>query len=334
MDRIKSLVEKEYGIKVDSIEKMKNVYKIQSSDEIFSLKKIKYEFPHFLFIISAMKHLENNEFDRILPFIETISGKAYVVLDDGFAYLNKWINARVSNYENPIEMAEAAVKLSELHLCSRGFEVKKTMKPRIGWMKWVETFNTRLDEIQDFKKRIEVKEERTFFDDTYYNSIEQGIRIGRAAIDMLERSRYKEVMEKEMTFKGFCHHDYAHHNILIDNNNDMHIIDFDYCILDTHLHDLCSLMIRVMKNEKWDIDTAKFIIESYSLKYKVKQEEIPIMAGFIMFPQELWQIGIQYYWENQKWDEDFFEKKLLKIIEDMEPRYDFAKELELLNYGG
>ena len=53
-----------------------------------------------------------------------------------------------------------------------------------------------------------------------------------------------------------------------------------------------------------------------------------------MFPQELWQIGIQYYWENQKWDEDFFEKKLLKIIEDMEPRYDFAKELELLNYGG
>lgn len=125
MDRIKSLVEKEYGIKVDSIEKMKNVYKIQSSDEIFSLKKIKYEFPHFLFIISAMKHLENNEFDRILPFIETISGKAYVVLDDGFAYLNKWINARVSNYENPIEVAEAAVKLSELHLCSRGFEVKK-----------------------------------------------------------------------------------------------------------------------------------------------------------------------------------------------------------------
>ena len=284
MDAIKELVEREYGIKVDAIEKMKNVYKIQSAEGIFSLKKIKYEFPHFLFIISAMKHLENNGFHRILPF-------------------------------------------------SRGFDVKETMKPRVGWLKWIETFNTRLDEIDDFKRRIEIKEKRTFFDEVYYKSIEQGIAIGRDAIAILERSNYKEVMEREMKLKGFCHHDYAHHNILIDNN-DMHIIDFDYCILDSHLHDLCSLMIRVMKNEKWDMDTAKFIMDSYSLNYKVQEEDLPIMAGFIMFPQELWQIGIQYYWENQKWEEDFFEKKLLKILEDMEPRYDFAREMEVLNYGG
>lgn len=334
MDAIKELVEREYGIKVDAIEKMKNVYKIQSAEGIFSLKKIKYEFPHFLFIISAMKHLENNGFHRILPFIKTISGKDYVVLDNGFGYLNKWINARVTNYENPIEIEAAAVKLSELHLCSRGFDVKETMKPRVGWLKWIETFNTRLDEIDDFKRRIEIKEKRTFFDEVYYKSIEQGIAIGRDAIAILERSNYKEVMEREMKLKGFCHHDYAHHNILIDNNNDMHIIDFDYCILDSHLHDLCSLMIRVMKNEKWDMDTAKFIMDSYSLNYKVQEEDLPIMAGFIMFPQELWQIGIQYYWENQKWEEDFFEKKLLKILEDIEPRYDFARELEVLNYGG
>lgn len=334
MDAIKELVEKEYGIKAYSVEKMKNVYKIKSKDEVFSLKKIKYEFPHFFFIISAMKHLENNNFNRILPFIKTTSGKDYVVLDDGFAYLNKWINARVSNYENPIEVSTAAVKLSEFHLCSQGFEVNDAMKPRIGWMKWIKTFNTRLDEIQDFKRRIELKKERTPFDNNYYESIKDGMDIGRAAISILEKSNYKEVMEREMKLNGFCHHDYAHHNILIDNNDDMHIIDFDYCILDTHLHDLCSLMIRVMKNEEWDMNTAKFIMDSYNLKYKIKKEDVPIMAGFIMFPQELWQIGIQYYWENQKWDEDFFEKKLLKIIEDMKPRYDFAKELELLNYGG
>lgn len=45
----------------------------------------------------------------------------------------------------------------------------------------------------------------------------------------------------------FCHHDYANHNILIDSENQIYIIDFDYCMLDTKLHDLASILIRVMK---------------------------------------------------------------------------------------
>lgn len=54
-------------------------------------------------------------------------------------------------------------------------------------------------------------------------------------------------MDKEVMKMGFCHHDYAHHNILVDDKNELNIIDFDYCILDSHLHDLASLLIRAMK---------------------------------------------------------------------------------------
>ena len=47
-------------------------------------------------------------------------------------------------------------------------------------------------------------------------------------------------MDKEF-LKRFCHHDFAHHNLLIDKQGEINVIDFDYCILDSHIHDLASL---------------------------------------------------------------------------------------------
>ena len=66
-------------------------------------------------------------------------------------------------------------------------------------------------------------------------------------------------MEKEVLKRSFCHHDYAHHNILVDTNKKINIIDFDYCMLDSHLHDLCSLLIRTMKDGKWEKEKADLI---------------------------------------------------------------------------
>lgn len=104
----------------------------------------------------------------------------------------------------------------------------------------------------------------------------------------------------------FCHHDYANHNILIDSENQIYIIDFDYCMLDTKLHDLASILIRVMKNGKWDLKSAELILNSYRKESYIDKESIPIIAAFMEFPQDYWQIGIQHYWEKQPWSEEFF----------------------------
>ena len=63
---IKNLVEEKYSINVQSVEKIKNVYKIiDNSNSKFCLKVIGYEYPHFYFIISAMEHLKNNNYKNI-----------------------------------------------------------------------------------------------------------------------------------------------------------------------------------------------------------------------------------------------------------------------------
>ncbi|MGM9973142.1 MAG: phosphotransferase, partial [Clostridiaceae bacterium] len=133
---------------------------------------------------------------------------------------------------------------------------------------------------------------------------------------------------------GFCHHDFAHHNILIVDQGKVKIIDFDYCILDSNLHDLSSLLLRAMKNGRWEIEKSELILNSYGEEKTIRQEQIPIMAAFMEFPQDYWQIGIQYYWEQQSYGEEFFVNRLRKVKEDILDKQEFIEEFRLYKLHG
>jgi CotS family spore coat protein len=333
IDELRKLLEESYSLKVLELEKVKNVYRVKTPEEDYCLKMIKYKFSHFWFILSAIKHLQNNGFDRVPDIFQRKDGADFISIDNQNAYLTKWIAARESNYDNPIDVSHAAIKLAELHNKSEGFCVTGSMQPRVYWYKWVQHFRTRTDEILDFKRRIELKEKNSEFDYLYLSKMEQELKRAEKAVDRLIKSQYVDKVNEEIVKSGFCHHDYAHHNVLVEESGRINIIDFDYCILDIHLHDLGSLLIRTMKNGKWDLDTAVSILDSYSSIRKVERRDIPIMAAFMEFPQDYWQVGIQYYWEEQPWGEDFFIKKLKKIYEDLEEKQDFVDEFKAFKYG-
>ncbi len=325
---VKELIEKNYDISVKSVEKIKNVYKIESIDNSkFCLKVISYSYPHFYFIISAIEHLKNRNYKNILEIIINKENKNYIAFKDKFAYLTKWVDSRQANYDNPIDLEKATINLAKLHKCSEGFSINSEMRPRIYWGNWIKNFETRGKEILDFKNRIYQKAYKSDFDLLYLTIINEELKKVEDSIINLKRSKYQELMCKEIMRRGFCHHDYAHHNVLFDSSNNIRIIDFDYCILDTHLHDLGSLCIRVMKDGKWDFSKFEKIINDYSEIKEVEKEEIKILKYFFMFPQGYWQLGIQYYWEQQPWKEEVFIGKILKYINDITMRREFIEGL-------
>lgn len=333
-EQVLDFVNNKYSINAYSAEKIKNVYKLKSDNENYCLKIVHYEIGHFLFILEAIKHLNDNNFKNVPGPIKTTKGKEYVEFESYYAYLTAWVDARECNYDNPFDVILAASALADLHKKSENFQVMKYMSPRIYWLRWVEIFNTRKNEILDFQNRIWNKENKTDFDDKYLSMINSQISKAEKAVTHLVSTEYYKKMLFELQKKGFCHHDYAHHNVLIGRDNEISIIDFDYCILDTHLHDLASLLIRKMKNGKWDTNTTLFILDVYNAIYTLEAEDIPIMAAFIEFPQDFWQVGIQYYWEQQSWGEEFFMNKLNKIASDSEEKQEFIERFRILKYRG
>ncbi|NFM32671.1 CotS family spore coat protein, partial [Clostridium botulinum] len=101
-----SIVENNYDININSIEKIKNVYKIISdSNKTYAFKIIKYEFNHFLFIISCIKHLQYNNFSKIPQIIPNNKGLDYIKIGNFYGYITKWIEgSRQCNYSNPVEV--------------------------------------------------------------------------------------------------------------------------------------------------------------------------------------------------------------------------------------
>lgn len=323
IEKISYIVKSNYNIDISSIEKIKNIYKITSGKETYCIKVIKYELPHFKFILSSILHVQERGFLSTPKIIKTNTGLNYIEFFDKHAYLTEWIIGRESNYDNPVELGEVACKLGEFHRCSDGFVLQKDVKPRIGWFMWMKVFNTRKNEILDFKKRIIEKKEKTEFDKIYLECINDEIIRAKQSINEIRKSKYLECMEKSVLKRGFCHHDFANHNVLRDTHGGLNVIDFDYCILDTNIHDLSSLMIRGMKNGKWSIERAQNIITNYNINNKISAQEFKIMKGFIRFPQEFWQLGIQRYWEKQPWSDEIFLKRLQRYVEDREMRGEF-----------
>jgi len=333
IQELKEIVKENYSLCINNIEKIKNVFKIGTEDEMYCLKIINYEFKHFLFIIGAIKHLQLNNFQSIPEIIKTIYNKEYIVLENKFAYLTPWVDARECNYDNPGEIKLCTSKLAQLHNKSLNFKVTPDMLPRIAWLKWIETFKTREREILDFKRRINEKEHKTEFDNKYLRIMEGELSRSNNSICNLGKSEYVNKMKEEIKHKGFCHHDYAHHNVLMEKSGGISIIDFDYCILDTHLHDLSSLLIRTMKNGKWSLRNAFLIMYEYDATNLIYKSDIDVMAAFMEFPQEYWQIGIQYYWEKKDWGEEFFLKKLEKMHEDRVCRQIFIDKFRKIKFG-
>ena len=326
------LVNDNYDINVTNVVKIKNVYRLETKEEDFCLKVVHYELGHFLFILEAIKHLIKRGFGSIPEIIFNKHGKDYINFGDYYAYVTAWIAARECNYDNPLDLMLASSTLASLHKKSENYIITKDMHPRDNWMKWNQVFKTREEEILDFKNRIEKRTKKTEFDNIYANMVNEEIERAEKSINHLKVTDYINKMLLEKKKNGFCHHDYAHHNVLINKSGEISIIDFDYCILDTHLHDLSSLLIRKMKNGKWDLRSAVYIIDIYSSTYPILEEDIGIMAAFMEFPQEFWQIGIQYYWEKQPWKEENFISKLRKIEVDRNERQEFLEEFGRIKY--
>ena len=51
--------------------------------------------------------------------------------------------------------------------------------------------------------------------------------------------------------RNFCHHDYTYHNIIVDDNDDVHVIDFDYCKREVRVYDISKDVYKRQEVSLW-----------------------------------------------------------------------------------
>lgn len=311
---LKNIIEREYDIEVKEIKKIKNTYRI-NGDEGYCLKIINYNYPHFYFILNCIRHLKSRRVESILEILENKNKKEYIKIGDKYAYMTRWIKSSISDFDNIELIEKIGFEVSNMHIKSRGYSILEKSKPRIYWGTWINVFETRVKEIYDFQNRINQKVYKSKFDKLYLENIKKEIEEANEAIKLLEKSKYLKIMREKVKEMGFCHHDLENHNILVDMNNEIKFIDFDYCILDSNLHDVASLIWRINRYSNGDIKIkTKSLLEGYERNLKISNEEKEVMRAFLKFPNDFWQRGLQVYWEQQPWEEEILLGKLEEYL--------------------
>jgi len=323
----------EFNLRVNDVIPVRKVFILNTDKGDKVLKKINYGTSRLEFINYGIEYLKNNNFSRIIEFEKTRNNLIYVPWKDDIYCIMNLVEGRECEYSNPVDVLLVSRALAELHMASYGiinddpFQlllIKNQNRNLCG--KIIEIFNKKLKELMFFKNIATLYENKNEFDyiflkhEKYYE--ENIIK----SIEILEQSDYYNLC-KEKDKIAFCHHDLAHHNILI-NEEKVYFLDFDYAIVDLRVHDICNCINKAIKNFAYDIEKCCSILNEYVKINPLDHRELEVLHGMLSFPQDFYGIARDYYTRKKQWSEEVFLNRLKSKVENREDREVFLEEFK------
>ncbi|MDD2420913.1 MAG: CotS family spore coat protein [Heliobacteriaceae bacterium] len=312
------------------IKPLRNAFRIETPEGRCVIKQCELSIKDLMFIQEAQHHLTKNGFRRFAALRINPQGSLLLEIDGTFWVSTNWVEGRECDYDHSLDITTAVKGLAEFHLAARGFSLENCAE-RNYWGKWPQIFANKIKQMEECQTIAGQKQFPGLFDHLYLKHIDQMLATAREALLLLEGSAYQRLMQQEIKQGGFCHHDPASHNIIIGPNGQAYFLDFDYCLQDTRLHDLASLLIRVLKRHHWSLKKAFKVVDAYHQVYAVASGELAVMLCFIAFPNDFWQYGWAYYKENLNRPPEFHYRRLKRFANNLQNRRRFlrmfAKEL-------
>lgn len=287
----------------ESISASTRVLRVATPDGPKVLKKSRIREDEILFVHAAQEHLAASGFRDAPRFRPTRDGTPFARQGLELWTLSDWVEAEHSPLRRRNRLDPAIAKVAELHLKGTGFVAPPTPPDRVRWGTWPEAFRARLDQLGVFRRLAREARTRTAFDRLYMGLLEYHWEQAATAITLLLRTRYRLLMAIESRRASICHHDLTHNNILFRPDGSAFLLDMDYCLADSRLHDVGSMILRHCKGYGWDLDAAEIHVKLYSrhAREPLNPDELAVLAAFLQWPQDFWQVGLQYYVEKQPW---------------------------------
>ena len=246
-------------------------------------------------------------------------GKSYVLLD--------MIEGREASFTNPIEVEWCTKALARFHEASKEIINNFTTEEvqRNSSRNLIYEFLNDLCLIIEAERIISKFSYKNEFDSLFLQNVAKAKNDLNKSINLLMESEYKD-MYSDMKNRVICHLDLAHHNFIIDEEN-VNIIDFDYCKIDIRTIDIYNFMAKVIKNYAYDKGIIKKIIEDYSSISEVSQKEKQLIFAMLNYPRDIVNIAKDYYLKQKSWDYEVFVSRFKDKIEADVFRSDLLRDL-------
>ncbi len=321
-------IERQFDIRIESIKPNKGVYFLKTNKGMRCLKRISYGVQKLCFVYGAKEHLINNGFPNVDKYSLNLDGEPYALVNEDIYTLSDWIEGRECDFQNDDEIAKAAKALANMHIASKGYDPPENSKLKTDLGRWPHLMEKRVKALDKMRDMARKKGRKGDFDLNYVKSMEFYKELGKRAKIVLTTSTYLELCRITEEEKSFCHHDYTYHNIVIDKDENINIIDFDYCKREVRVYDISNFITKVLKRREWDINCAKLIIDSYNEVSPLTEDEYRVLFAFLLFPQRFWRLGNRYYYNEVNWGTNTFNKKIQTLINEQENYMKFIEDFK------
>ncbi|MEG2867667.1 MAG: CotS family spore coat protein [Terrisporobacter sp.] len=321
-------IERQFDIKIEVIKANKGVYYLKSNKGERCLKKINYGPQKLLFVCGAKEHLINNGFKGVDKYYLNIDGEPYALVNEDLYTLSEWLDGRECDFHNIEEVKIAAKTLAQMHEASKGYDPPENSKLKSDLGRWPSLMAKRIKSLDKMRDMVRKRNNKSNFDLVYLKSMEFYKEIGKKALNTLEESNYIELCQIAEIDKNFCHHDYTYHNIVIDKQENVNIIDFDYCKREIRTFDISNFMTKVLKRVNWNMEFAKAIIDSYNEVSPLREDEYNVLLAYLQFPQRYWRLANRYYYNEVNWGQNTFAGKIEAIIKEQEQFLGFLESFK------
>ncbi len=97
-------IERQFGIKIESIKPNRGVYLLKTDKGLKCLKKINYGTQKLLFVYGAKEHLINNGFPRVDKYSLNTNGNPYALVNEDIYTLSEWIPGRECDFKDDLDI--------------------------------------------------------------------------------------------------------------------------------------------------------------------------------------------------------------------------------------
>jgi CotS family spore coat protein len=304
-------------VKFKDTDKQRAVYRIDSNEKSYCLKKVYYNIQDLLYVYSAIEWLYRNSI-RVPKLLPTVDNNRFVSYQDMLFILTPWIEGDKCNFDNMTHVMISVKKLSALHSTSRNFKPIMGSSLKEGFEDYY------ISTLKHFQDLLHASNESFKYKDAFsrqfISNFDINLRLAKISLDISNKIDTSDLS------KSLCHGDYVNKNLIFPTDLDPWVIDFDKCKMDYCAKDLAYFMRRLLKREntKWDVDLALSVLNTYNESSKLTESDLRYLISYICFPQKYWRISRDYYRNIRKCNKSAFFTLLSSTISKTDFQYAFA----------
>lgn len=270
------------------------VWKIQTADGPFCLKRIHRPEKKALFSIHAQDYLANKGM-RVPSIIPSKLNQLYTKHGPFLFVVYDWIEGRPFELTMQEDLEMIMKGLADFHVASIGYKPPPGIPIFTKLGRWPNHYIKRFQQMEIWKTLSATMPDDPF-SQLYLAEIDAFILEAKQTHQRLLESEYTKWTDELQTSPNLCHQDYGTGNSLLDPSNQIWVIDLDTVSYDLPIRDLRKMIIPLLDTTGvWNENQFKIMINAYESVSPLTAEQKKIMFIDMLFPYELYDVIRERY---------------------------------------